>query len=79
MSGTCLDAVRRVGKAAGRERLRRGAHQSARRRSIQKNGEHGAKSAFAHPTDFKQQLDQPQFQTGPIGVRVQQGPKLPPL
>jgi hypothetical protein len=24
-------------------------------------------------------LDQPQFQTGPIGVRVQQGPKLPPL
>jgi hypothetical protein len=23
--------------------------------------------------------DQPQFQTGPIGVRVQQGPKLPPL
>jgi hypothetical protein len=28
---------------------------------------------------FKQQLDQPQFQTGPIGVRVQQGPKLPPL
>jgi hypothetical protein len=25
------------------------------------------------------QLDQPQFQTGPIGVRVQQGPKLPPL
>jgi hypothetical protein len=27
----------------------------------------------------KQQLDQPQFQIGPIGVRVQQGPKLPPL
>jgi hypothetical protein len=24
-------------------------------------------------------LNQPQFQTGPIGVRVQQGPKLPPL
>jgi hypothetical protein len=23
--------------------------------------------------------DQPQFQIGPIGVRVQQGPKLPPL
>ena len=30
-------------------------------------------------TVFKRQLDQPQFQTGPIGVRVQQGPKLPPL
>ena len=28
---------------------------------------------------FKQWLDQPQFQIGPIGVRVQQGPKLPPL
>ncbi len=28
---------------------------------------------------FTQQLDQPQFQIGPIGVRVQQGPKLPPL
>jgi hypothetical protein len=28
---------------------------------------------------LKQSLDQPQFQTGPIGVRVQQGPKLPPL
>ena len=28
---------------------------------------------------FKRQLDQPQFQTGPIGVCVQQGPKLPPL
>jgi hypothetical protein len=28
---------------------------------------------------LKQWLDQPQFQTGPIGVRVQQGPKLPPL
>jgi hypothetical protein len=27
---------------------------------------------------FKQWLDQPQFQIGPIGVRVQQGPKLPP-
>jgi|EndMetStandDraft_6_1072998.scaffolds.fasta_scaffold26681_3 hypothetical protein len=26
-----------------------------------------------------QWLDQPQFQTGPIGVRVQHGPKLPPL
>jgi hypothetical protein len=25
------------------------------------------------------ELDQPQFQIGPIGVRVQQGPKLPPL
>jgi hypothetical protein len=24
-------------------------------------------------------LNQPQFQIGPIGVRVQQGPKLPPL
>ena len=24
-------------------------------------------------------FDQPQFQTGPTGVRVQQGPKLPPL
>jgi hypothetical protein len=23
--------------------------------------------------------DQPQFQTAPIGVRVQHGPKLPPL
>jgi hypothetical protein len=30
-------------------------------------------------TVFKQWLDQPQFQIGPIGVRVQQGPKLPPL
>ena len=28
---------------------------------------------------FKQSLNQPQFQIGPIGVRVQQGPKLPPL
>jgi hypothetical protein len=28
---------------------------------------------------FKRWLDQPQFQIGPIGVRVQQGPKLPPL
>jgi hypothetical protein len=28
---------------------------------------------------FKRQLNQPQFQIGPIGVRVQQGPKLPPL
>jgi hypothetical protein len=28
---------------------------------------------------FKQQVNQPQFQIGPIGVRVQQGPKLPPL
>jgi hypothetical protein len=28
---------------------------------------------------FKQQLNQPQFQIGPIGVRVQHGPKLPPL
>jgi hypothetical protein len=28
---------------------------------------------------FEQQADQPQFQIGPIGVRVQQGPKLPPL
>jgi hypothetical protein len=28
---------------------------------------------------FKQRLNQPQFQIGPIGVRVQQGPKLPPL
>jgi hypothetical protein len=28
---------------------------------------------------FKQYLSQPQFQIGPIGVRVQQGPKLPPL
>jgi hypothetical protein len=25
------------------------------------------------------QLNQPQFQIGPIGVRVRQGPKLPPL
>lgn len=24
-------------------------------------------------------FDQPQFQTGPIGVRVQHGPKVPPL
>jgi hypothetical protein len=24
-------------------------------------------------------INQPQFQIGPIGVRVQQGPKLPPL
>ena len=28
---------------------------------------------------FKRWLNQPQFQIGPIGVRVQQGPKLPPL
>jgi hypothetical protein len=28
---------------------------------------------------FKGWLNQPQFQIGPIGVRVQQGPKLPPL
>ena len=28
---------------------------------------------------FKQKLNQPQFQIGPIGVRVQQEPKLPPL
>jgi hypothetical protein len=28
---------------------------------------------------LKRSLNQPQFQTGPIGVRVQQGPKLPPL
>jgi len=28
---------------------------------------------------FTQYLNQPQFQIGPIGVRVQQGPKLPPL
>jgi hypothetical protein len=28
---------------------------------------------------LKRWLDQPQFQTGPIGVRVQHGPKLPPL
>jgi AraC-like DNA-binding protein len=48
-----LDAVRRVGKAAGRERGRRRAHQSAQRRSIQENGGHAAKSAFAHPTVFK--------------------------
>jgi len=27
----------------------------------------------------RRRRDQPQFQTGPIGVRVQQGPKLPPL
>ena len=27
----------------------------------------------------RQSFDQPQFQIGPIGVRVQQGPKLPPL
>jgi hypothetical protein len=27
----------------------------------------------------KRSFDQPQFQTGPTGVRVQQGPKLPPL
>jgi hypothetical protein len=32
-----------------------------------------------HAAVFKQWLDQPQFQIGPIGVRVQQGPKLPPL
>ena len=31
---------------------------------------------FAHA---RGQLDQPQFQIGPIGVRVQQRPKLPPL
>jgi hypothetical protein len=31
----------------------------------------------APPRD--RELDQPQFQTGPIGVRVQHGPKLPPL
>jgi hypothetical protein len=30
-------------------------------------------------TVFKRWLDQPQFQIGPIGVRVQRGPKLPPL
>jgi hypothetical protein len=28
---------------------------------------------------FMRWLDQPQFQIGPIGVRVQRGPKLPPL
>lgn len=28
---------------------------------------------------FEQRARQPQFQIGPIGVRVQQGPKLPPL
>ena len=32
-----------------------------------------------HAAALKQWLDQPQFQTGPIGVRVQHGPKLPPL
>jgi len=30
-------------------------------------------------TVLEQQARQPQFQIGPIGVRVQQGPKLPPL
>jgi hypothetical protein len=79
MSATCLDAVRRVGKAAGANAS--GGVPTNQREDVRfkKNGGHGTKSAFAHPTDFKQQLDQPQFQTGPIGVRVQQGPKLPPL
>jgi hypothetical protein len=27
---------------------------------------------------FKQQLNQPRFQIDPIGIRFQQGPKLPP-
>ena len=35
-------------------------------------------SALSQPTHDRS-ADQPQFQIGPIGVRVQHGPKLPPL
>ncbi|HEV7599867.1 MAG TPA: hypothetical protein VGO49_06350 [Bradyrhizobium sp.] len=41
-----------MGKAAGRERDRRRAHQSSVKAFDSKNGGHGAKSAFAHPTDL---------------------------
>jgi hypothetical protein len=40
-----------VGKAAGRERVRRRAHRISATTFDSKNGGHGAETAFAHPTD----------------------------
>ena len=40
-----------MGKAAGRERVRRRAHRVSATTFDSKNGGHGAKSAFAHPRD----------------------------
>jgi hypothetical protein len=66
--------MRRVGKAAGRERVRRVP-------TIQREGVRFKKRWARRQERLcpPYGLDQPQFQTGPIGVRVQQGPKLPPL
>src|SRR5579872_1587236 len=71
-----------VGQISTRSRLSfRGAAIAANPESMPPLGDSRARDArpSARSSGFKREADQPQFQIGPIGVRVQHGPKVPPL